>query len=130
MQCISSNRASKNWEHVWTFKAPGKSIFNSQITGDYPSQNGWFDTSHDHRLGVPLDTHGAGMPVSVALRAITWHCRADGNVFEPFCGTGTTMVAAEQLGRVCYGVEIHPPYCAVILERMSAMGLEPERVDG
>jgi DNA modification methylase len=35
------------------------------------------------------------------------------------------MVAAEQLGRVCYGVEICDKYVAVCLERLSAMGLEP-----
>ena len=35
------------------------------------------------------------------------------------------MVAAEQLGRVCYGMEIEPAYVAVTLERMAAMGLEP-----
>lgn len=32
------------------------------------------------------------------------------------------MVAAEKLGRLCYGVEIEPKYCAVILERMAALG--------
>lgn len=48
-----------------------------------------------------------------------------GNVFDPFLGSGTTMVAAEQLGRVCYGVEISPAYVAVALQRMKDMGLEP-----
>jgi DNA modification methylase len=40
------------------------------------------------------------------------------------------MVAAEQLGRVCRMVEISEAYCAVILQRMSDLGLEPERVNG
>jgi len=39
------------------------------------------------------------------------------------------MVAAEQLGRVCYGMEIAPAYCAVILQRMADMGLEPKLSD-
>ena len=38
------------------------------------------------------------------------------------------MVACEQLKRKCYGMEIEPKYCAVILERMSEMGLTPELV--
>lgn len=43
-------------------------------------------------------------------------------VFDPFLGSGTTMVAAEQLGRRCYGIEIEPKYVAVILERMTGHG--------
>ena len=39
-------------------------------------------------------------------------------VFDGFLGSGTTMVAAQNLGRKCYGLEISPAYCAVILERM------------
>lgn len=50
-------------------------------------------------------------------------------IVDPFLGSGTTMVAAEQLGRICYGLEIEPKYCAVILERMSGMGLTPRLVD-
>jgi hypothetical protein len=39
-------------------------------------------------------------------------------IFDPFLGSGTTMVAAENLKRKCYGVEIMAEYCAVVLERM------------
>jgi DNA modification methylase len=39
-------------------------------------------------------------------------------VYDPFLGSGTTMVACQNLNRKCYGVEISPGYCAVILERM------------
>lgn len=40
-------------------------------------------------------------------------------VYDPFLGSGTTMVAAQNLQRVCYGVEIDPRYAAVVLERMA-----------
>jgi len=43
-----------------------------------------------------------------------------GNVYEPFCGSGTTMVACQNLNRKCRAIEISPNYCAVILERMHA----------
>ena len=52
-----------------------------------------------------------------------------GLVAEPFSGSGTTMVAAEQTGRICYGMEIEPKYAAVSLERLAGMGLEPRLVD-
>lgn len=48
-------------------------------------------------------------------------------VLDCFLGSGTTMVAAQNLNRRCYGLEIEPKYCAVILERMTAMGLTPVR---
>ena len=41
----------------------------------------------------------------------------DGIVYDPFLGSGTTLIAAEQLGRKCYGMEISPVYCDVIVER-------------
>lgn len=39
-------------------------------------------------------------------------------VVDCFMGTGTTMVAAHQLGRKCYGMELDPKYCQVIVDRM------------
>jgi DNA modification methylase len=40
-----------------------------------------------------------------------------GDLYDPFLGSGTTLIAAEQLGRKCYGIEISPAYCDVIVER-------------
>ena len=47
---------------------------------------------------------------------------------DPFLGTGTSIVAAEQTGRLCYGMEIEPKYIAVTLERLAGMGLEPKLI--
>lgn len=47
-------------------------------------------------------------------------------IYDPFLGSGTTIVAAEQLNRRCFGIEIEPKYVAVCLERLAGMGLEPE----
>lgn len=38
-------------------------------------------------------------------------------IYDPFLGSGTTLIAAEQLGRTCYGMEISPAYCDVIVAR-------------
>ena len=69
-------------------------------------------------------------PVGLWFMAMEDGSRSGEVVYDPFCGSGTTMVAAEQLGRKCYAIEIDPAYVAVILERMSAMGLTPELSDG
>lgn len=50
-------------------------------------------------------------------------------VFDPFCGIATTLVACEQTGRIGRGIEIEPKYVAVALERLSQMGLTPQRVN-
>jgi DNA modification methylase len=73
--------------------------------------------------------HPTMKPVELVARAIENSSRAGEIVADMFLGSGTTMVAAEQLGRVCYAMEIEPKYVAVTLERMSAMGLEPRLVD-
>lgn len=127
--CIQSNRGASDWEHVWTWKAPGEA-FMRQTSGEYASQKGWFDTSSEVGVEIGKDTHGAGMATSAAARMIAVHSRAQHVVHEPFTGTGTTLVAAEQTGRACYGMEIEPKYVAVALERLSGMGLEPKLADG
>lgn len=40
---------------------------------------------------------------------------------DPFLGSGTTLIAAEQLGRTCYGMEISPAYCDVIVKRWETL---------
>jgi len=42
-------------------------------------------------------------------------------VADGFLGSGTTMVACEQLNRKCYGMEIDPKYCQVIIDRMKKL---------
>ena len=45
-------------------------------------------------------------------------------VYDPFCGSGSTLLAAHQLDRIGYGVELSPEYVAVILERFAALDVE------
>ena len=40
-----------------------------------------------------------------------------GNVYDPFLGSGTTLIAAEQLNRKCLGIELDPKYCEIIILR-------------
>ncbi len=61
-----------------------------------------------------VDGHPA--PFSVPLVTAVLHSW-DGLVYEPFSGSGTTIIACERLGRACRAVEISPGYVAVALER-------------
>lgn len=72
--------------------------------------------------------HGTQKPLECMGRPIRNHGTADDAVYDPFLGTGTTIVAADRLGRPAYGLEIEPVYMAVILERASQEGCEIERI--
>lgn len=61
--------------------------------------------------------HAATMPIHVPLWIMGTLCDQSQSVYDPFCGTGTTLIAAEQIGRKCYGLEISPQYCDVIVRR-------------
>jgi DNA modification methylase len=73
------------------------------------------------------DEHPTMKPVELVSRAIRNSSTKDSVVVDPFCGSGTTMAAAQAMGRVCYGIEIEPKYVAVTLERLAEMGLKPQR---
>ena len=72
-------------------------------------------------FGLPVSEntqHPAQFPVDFPAAYIRSFA---GNVYEPFCGSGTTLIAAEQLGRKCYGMEISPSYCDVIVKRWETL---------
>lgn len=70
--------------------------------------------------------HGTQKPLECMLRPLRNH---RGDVYDPFLGSGTTMVAAQNLGRRCFAMELDPSHCAVILQRMrAAFGVVGERV--
>ena len=69
--------------------------------------------------------HPTMKPVELVERAINNSSLSGEIVFDPFCGSGTTLVACENLGRKGRGIEIASGYAAVILQRLADMGLEP-----
>ena len=62
--------------------------------------------------------HSTQKPVECMRKPIENHEPCD--VYEPFSGSGTTIVAAEQLGRRCFAMEIEPSYCQVTIDRWEA----------
>jgi len=61
--------------------------------------------------------HPTQKPAALFMRAIRNSCPPGGLVFDPFLGSGTALVAAEELGRVCYGMELDPHYVDVTVQR-------------
>jgi DNA modification methylase len=65
--------------------------------------------------------HPTQKPVALAGEAIDKTTRPAALIYDPFLGSGTTLIAAEQLGRKCYGMEISPQYCDVIVKRWETL---------
>ena len=58
--------------------------------------------------------HPTQKPIGLWVKLLAWY---SGRVFDPFLGSGSTLIACEKTGRKCYGMEIAPHYCDVIVER-------------
>ncbi len=65
--------------------------------------------------------HATAKPVEIISKPILHASKEDDIVLDLVLGSGTTMVAAHQLGRKCYGMELDPKYCQVIIDRMRAL---------
>jgi len=65
--------------------------------------------------------HATPKPIPLCERAIKSSCPDGGLVIDMFLGSGSTMVAAHQLKRKCYGMELDPKYCQVIIYRMTKL---------
>ena len=61
--------------------------------------------------------HSTQKPVECMKRPIENNSNPGQAVYDPFLGSGTTLIAAEQTGRICYGMELDPKYCDVIVKR-------------
>ena len=65
-------------------------------------------------------------PIALVAACVENSCPPSGIVVDPFCGSGTTILAAEQTGRIGYGIEIDPKYADVICRRFETMtGTKP-----
>ena len=69
-----------------------------------------------NRALIGNSVHPTQKPLKVILFLIEY-LETSGNVYDPFLGSGTTLIACEQLDRQCYGMEIDPLYCDVIVKR-------------
>ena len=67
------------------------------------------------------DYHPTQKPVELPERAIKNSSKLKDIIYDCFLGSGSTMVASHQLKRKCYGMELDPKYCQVIIDRMNKL---------
>ncbi|MFN8701510.1 MAG: site-specific DNA-methyltransferase [Rhodospirillales bacterium] len=107
-------RGDYHWQHEPCFYAVRKGA-----TGHW---QGARDQSTVWMIGGGGDedaatVHGTQKPVECMRRPMINNSERGDAVYEPFAGSGTTLIAAESIERRCFAMEIDPRYCDVIIER-------------
>jgi DNA modification methylase len=114
---INKGTFSTKWEYVFAFSENNKSrSFPCQWQGKFNNVIETENASGNQFANI----HKATFPVSFPSWIIEKMDFAK-SILDVFMGTGTTMVAAHQLNRKCYGMELDPKYCQVIIDRMAKL---------
>lgn len=77
----------------------------------------WFGLCGTETQDIRKRVHPTQKPLEVYEPIITAYSKPGALVVDPYLGSGTTLIACERTQRTCYGVEIEPAYCDVILAR-------------
>ena len=102
-----------------------------ELKKEYYSTRAYFNNIHDNFNNVwkferhlrqgNEGGHATPKPIPLCERVIKSSCPEKGLVLDAFLGSGSTMVAAHQLKRRRYGMELEPKYCQVIIDRMKKL---------
>jgi DNA modification methylase len=105
------SRGDYHWQHepCWYAVRRGKS---GHWSGDRSQTTLWEIPHNKSETG-----HSAQKPVECMKRPIENNSSPGQAVYDPFLGSGTTIIAAEMTGRVCHAIELHPPYIDVSVLR-------------
>jgi len=101
----------RDWEPIYLFSTNGDKLGLDKVVSNH------WEVSN---TGSQQENHKACFPIQLPFKAIELVKKSD-IILEPFCGSGSTMVAAQQLKRKCYGMELDPKYCQVIVDRMKKL---------
>ena len=98
----------RDWEPIYIFSTNKQGLNTKTVTSNF-----WQISN----TGSQQENHKACFPVALPEKGISLVNVNSGIILEPFCGSGTTMIAAEKHNRKCYGMELDPKYCDVIIKR-------------
>lgn len=116
---MAENVMTSAWEYMFFISSKDKAsraIPNANFRGTVPN----IYRGKPNRNNEFSHVHAATFPIDLPEWALQF--TKEGNIIlDQFCGTGTTMVASHQLKRKCYGMELDPKYCQVIVDRMKKL---------
>jgi DNA modification methylase len=119
------SRGHYHWQHEPCWYAVREGC-TSKWVGDRSQSTVW-DVSN--RIDDRTE-HGTQKPIECMARPVQNHGGREDAVYDPFLGSGTTLVACEQLGRRCFGLELDPRYCDVIVQRWQKATGRDAMLDG
>jgi len=112
---------------IYGFNAgPGRSGRGKRPTSRWYADNSQTSVLVFDRPRLSLE-HPTMKPVALVAHCLKNSTPLGGLVLDPFCGSGTTLIAAEQTGRVCHTIELDPAYCDVIVTRWQNLTGEEAR---
>jgi DNA modification methylase len=120
------SRGDYHWQHepaLYCVRRNGKAHW----AGDRKQTTLWQIPSRDQDADT---VHGTQKPVECMRRPMLNNSSPGQAVYEPFMGSGTTLIAAETTGRVCLGIELNPAYVDVAVERWQRFTGKAAVLDG
>jgi DNA modification methylase len=116
-QATLSNMDYKSRYEPILYGQPGGAFYGER----YKQEDIW-----EFQRTLKNDLHPTMKPIPLIENALKNSSKEGMNVLDLFLGSGSTMVASHQLKRKCYGMELDPKYCQVIIDRMRK--LDPDLV--
>jgi DNA modification methylase len=130
-QHFAISRGAYHWQHEPCCYAVRKGK-SAHWRGDRGQSTVW-DVANLNPMGGNQDEaktgHGTQKPVELMRRPILNHTARGEVVYDPFLGSGTTLIA-ELTERTCYGMDIDPRYCDVIVRRWQDLVGKQATLDG
>ncbi|NHF74857.1 site-specific DNA-methyltransferase [Paracoccus xiamenensis] len=120
------SRGDYHWQHEPCWYAVTKRG-KGHWAGDRKQTTLWQIANRDQDAET---VHGTQKPVECMRRPILNNSSPGQAVYEPFMGSGTTLIAAETTGRVCYGIELNPAYVDVAITRWQNLTGQSAILDG
>jgi DNA modification methylase len=133
-QHFAISRGAYHWRHEPCWYAVRKDR-NGRWRGDRKQTTVW-EVANLNPFGGEtageneVTGHGTQKPVEIMRRPILNHTRAGEACYDPFLGSGSTLIAAESVGRICYGIEIDPRYIDVAVVRWQKFTGQKAVLDG
>jgi DNA modification methylase len=130
-ELFAISRSHYHWRHepCWYARKPGSGRF----LGAHNQTTVWVARSPKMIMGGSgevKEDHPTQKPLELFLRPIVNHLKPRESFYEPFAGSGTALIAGENLGRAGFAMELDPRYCDVIVDRWARhTGCEPELVE-
>jgi hypothetical protein len=120
----ASDCIDQHWEFIGVFYRP-ENFEGQRRCGEAWANDGLWD---DIPGTMSAHGHSAAFPLPIPARNIILYTDPGARVYDPFLGSGTTLIACENLNRICYGCEIDPGYLAVTLQRWTDVTGEKPRL--